>query len=166
MIRVLFVCLGNICRSPLAEGIFLHLVQKKCLGDKISADSAGTSGWHIGGMPDSRSQEVALSHRIMLSSRARKLQESDFNVFDYIIGMDKSNLKDIKRLGSTITTYKAQVKLMRDFETMNTQSQGVKYKKDVVDPYYGGINEFEETYKVLYHCGQNLLAFICKENHL
>jgi protein-tyrosine phosphatase len=98
MVKVLFVCLGNICRSPLAEGIFKHRVREAGLEKKILVDSAGTSGWHIGDPPDPRSIDVARENGIKLDSFGRKAVREDFQNFDYIIAMDKENYTDLKRL--------------------------------------------------------------------
>ena len=97
MIRVLFVCLGNICRSPLAEGIFQHLVEEKSLQDKINIDSCGTSGYHAGEKAHHLSRKVAQSHGIELRSRSRQLKSTDFQEFDYMIAMDTSNIQNISR---------------------------------------------------------------------
>src|SRR5688572_8369678 len=98
MINVLFVCLGNICRSPLAEGIFKDIVKKKGLNNKISIDSAGTGNYHIGADPDHRSIKVARKYDIELDHKARQFVKRDFDDFDYIIAMDQNNYDNIKRL--------------------------------------------------------------------
>ena len=95
MINVLFVCLGNICRSPLAEGVFNSLIEARGLSNKIQCDSAGTGGWHVGELPDGRTIDVAQRHGIELSHRGRKFSREDFKLFDYIVAMDHDNLQDI-----------------------------------------------------------------------
>ncbi len=160
MVKVLFVCLGNICRSPLAEGIFLDLVEKNNLSDRIQVDSAGTGDWHAGDKPDPRSQQIAQKHGIELHSEARQLQVSDFEQFDYIIGMDRTNIRNIKSLGDNIAPYKAQIRMMREFEGTRGRV------RDVEDPYYGGQDGFETAFQVLDTCNRNFLEFLKKEHNL
>ena len=97
-IRVLFVCLGNICRSPLAEGIFRYKIKKKGLSGHFEVDSCGTSNYHIGDQPDHRTSENALNHGIRLSHQARQLFFEDLKKFDYLLAMDRDNLRNIKKL--------------------------------------------------------------------
>lgn len=99
--RVLFVCLGNICRSPLAEGLFLHVAQQRGLAHRVQADSCGTGHWHVGQRPDARALEVAHRHGVHLPSIGRQLDpERDFASFDWVVPMDRSNLRDLLRLGA------------------------------------------------------------------
>src|SRR5688500_1630475 len=109
--RVLFVCLGNICRSPLAEGVFLHLVKEAGLTDRFEVASAGTGEWHIGERPDSRSIAVARRHGVELPSRARQVESKDLHTFDHVIAMDRENLRDLKRLAGAGA--KADIRLLR-----------------------------------------------------
>lgn len=153
MIHVLFVCLGNICRSPLAEGLFLHKVKEAGLDDQIIVDSCGTGGWHAGELADPRSREVARKYGIDLPSRARKLASSDFDQFDVILAMDQSNLRDLKNEASTAGGGKASIYLMRDFDP---EGKG----DDVPDPYYGGKQGFENVYQMLDRSTSELLTFI------
>jgi len=138
MINVLMVCLGNICRSPLAEGILFSKVDK----DKVSVDSAGTGGWHIGELPDQRSIDVANKHQLDLSNqRCRKFSYSDFENFDIIYVMDKSNYKDIISMArNEKDKQKVQLILNEVYPKQNL---------DVPDPYYGGSNGFENVYQML-----------------
>jgi len=159
MIKVIFICLGNICRSPLAEGVFKHLVSEEGLENKISAASAGTSGWHIGERPDPRSVEVALQNGIALDSRGRKAVSEDFQEFDYIIAMDKNNYADMKRLPGASKTGAAKLRLMRDFDE---SGKGL----DVPDPYYGGDEGFQKVYEMLDRSCRNLLEEIRIEHNL
>jgi protein-tyrosine phosphatase len=140
MIRVLFVCLGNICRSPLAEGVFLKQVQALELDQQFQADSAGTASYHIGSLADKRSIQVAKEHGINLTHRARAFVADDFNRFDFIVAMDKQNKADILRLAPK--TGGAKVVLMRDYDP---KQQG----GEVPDPYYGEIKDFEEVLEIL-----------------
>ncbi|GAB4131034.1 MAG: low molecular weight protein-tyrosine-phosphatase [Raineya sp.] len=136
--KVLFVCLGNICRSPLAEGIFMDLVKKADLQGFIEVDSAGTAAYHVGEFPDPRTRQVAEKNGIILTHRARQFVKSDFDEFDYILAADKSNLNHLKMLQSTPS--KAKLHLIRDWEGKNLE---------VPDPYYGTMKDFEEGFQIL-----------------
>ncbi|MCP4521132.1 MAG: low molecular weight phosphotyrosine protein phosphatase [Cytophagales bacterium] len=153
--KVLFVCLGNICRSPMGEGAFLNLINEKGITDEFEVDSAGTAAYHVGNLPDKRMRETAYSHGVLLTSRARQFQKEDFHTFDYILAMDESNLKNINRLKPT--NPKAKVFLMREFDEL------VEQDKNVPDPYYGGIEGFEEVYQMLTRSSKTLLDFIQNE---
>jgi len=152
MIKVVFVCLGNICRSPLAEGIFKKMLAEHNLHDKIYVDSAGTAAYHIGDPPDKRSIEVAYKYGIILNHVGRQFKREDLHDFDYIIAMDSKNYAGIKSLGEG----KGKVALMRDFDK---QGRG----KDVPDPYYGGMEGFEEVYQMAYRSCVELLKHIKNE---
>lgn len=160
MIKVLFVCLGNICRSPMAEGIFLHLVKEAGLQDQIAVDSCGTSGWHTGELPDRRMRETAHAHGIALPSRARQLRESDFVEFDYILPMDQHNYRQVMAMRQRVPHAKAQVYMMRYFDEL------VSADEDVPDPYYGGQQGFEQVYRMLRRCCERLLAHIREAHQL
>ena len=155
--KVLFVCLGNICRSPLAEGVFMHLVGRKGLKNKYSAGSAGTAGYHIGALPDKRSRDVAVMNGFELTSTACKLSREDFDKFDYIVAMDKANLADIKALTGTNTDWQQKILLMRDFEP---QAKG----KEVPDPYYDGPEKFEEVYHMLVKANEGFIEWLENKN--
>lgn len=130
---VLFVCLGNICRSPTGEGVMLSVIEERGLADEFAIDSAGTAGYHIGNRADSRMREHATRRGYDLQSRARKLIADDLEQFDLVIAMDRENFDDIKRLHSQPT---AEVKMLSDF-------LGDDWPTDVPDPYYGGADGFE-----------------------
>ncbi len=155
MIKVLFVCLGNICRSPLAEGVFNAFVLRDNLNKSILSDSAGTAGYHIGAPPYKRSLNIHEEHGILLEHCGRKLSSSDFEEFDFIIAMDKNNYKDIINLQNK-SKGKAKVFLYRDFDPLG--------KGDVPDPYHGTMKDFEEVYQMCYRTSENLLAFVQKNN--
>ncbi|MDX2174318.1 MAG: low molecular weight protein-tyrosine-phosphatase [Bacteroidota bacterium] len=141
MQKILFVCLGNICRSPLAEGIALHLIKQHKLN--VSVDSAGTSNYHIGEAPDKRTIDNASKHGVDLSSlRARQFSEKDFNLFDKIFVMDKNNLKDVLLLAKN-EEQKNKVQLFLSINSSNTISE-------VPDPYYGDEQKFEAVYQLVY----------------
>lgn len=149
--RVLMVCLGNICRSPLAEGILKAKATE--LGLTIEVDSAGTGGWHAGELPDQRSRKIAEKYGIDISQqRARKFQSSDFQKFEYILAMDSSNQKDLLALTQN-ENERLKVKLLLDYLYPGKQ-------KNVPDPYYGDLPAFEEVYLLL---DQALNAFLRKE---
>ncbi|MBX7181616.1 MAG: low molecular weight phosphotyrosine protein phosphatase [Bacteroidia bacterium] len=149
--RILMVCLGNICRSPLAEGILKAKAIK--LGLPIEVDSAGTGGWHAGELPDHRSRKIAEKHGIDITyQRARKFQLSDFQKFEFILAMDNSNLEDLLALTQN-ENERIKVKLLLDYLFPGKQ-------KNVPDPYYGDIHAFEEVYQLL---DQALDSFLSKE---
>lgn len=138
---ICFVCLGNICRSPTAEGVFLDLLRKRGCEHRYVVDSAGTGNWHVGSLPDVRSQIEAKRRGLELESRARQFKSADFDRFDYVIAMDRSNLSDLKNLAPS-PEHEQKLKLLRDFEPENTQNEA----RDVPDPYYGGDQGFAEVF--------------------
>ncbi|MEM9674936.1 MAG: low molecular weight protein-tyrosine-phosphatase [Bacteroidota bacterium] len=156
MIRVLFVCLGNICRSPMAESIFDGLVERAGLVGKIETDSAGTSNYHIGELPDPRTLEIVAKYGLESNSRGRQLTKADFDQFDYIIVMDQSNFADSKRL-MTADSSQAKLFLMRDFDDQPTE-------KDVPDPYWSGKDGFEQIYQILLRSCQNFLTYLQQQH--
>lgn len=136
---VLFVCLGNICRSPLAEGVFRHLAAAE--GVEVAIDSAGTGDWHLGHAPDHRAQAVAARNGIDICGlRARLVTPDDFRRFDYIVAMDASNLANLERMRPDDA--KAEVARLLDYAT----EAGIP---DVPDPYHGGPEGFDETYRLV-----------------
>lgn len=142
MIKVLFVCLGNICRSPMAEGIFNAKIKGLGLEKSIQSDSAGTSDYHIGELPDERTLSCAQRHGMGIKHRGRQVQLSDFRDFAYIIAMDSNNLENLKQLKLQSRFPDIEIFLMRNF---TAGSLGLP----VPDPYYGGESEFEEVYHIL-----------------
>lgn len=154
-IKVLFVCLGNICRSPMAEGLFIHLAEEAGISDKFEIDSAGTSAHHAGELADRRMRTTAAAHGIALTTRSRQFRKQDLSEFDYILAMDRSNLSNIKSLQSPGAKYRAEVQLMRFYDekvwALPNESE------DVPDPYYGGDDGFEEVYDMLLRANKKLL---------
>ncbi|MEL6920428.1 MAG: low molecular weight protein-tyrosine-phosphatase [Pseudomonadota bacterium] len=136
--RILFVCLGNICRSPLAHGVFEHVADE--MGLKVVVDSAGTGGWHVGNPPDPRSVHVAADHGIdVTGQRARRFVVEDFSRFDLILGMDESNVATIGAMAADETA--ATVGLFMRHVLGRTDN--------VPDPYYGGDDGFEACYRMI-----------------
>jgi protein-tyrosine phosphatase len=152
-IKILMVCLGNICRSPLAEGI----LQSKLPAGKFTVDSAGTGNWHAGQQPDKRSVITAKNRGLDIScQKARQIKQSDFTEFDHIYVMDTSNLRDVTRLAPNDTA-KAKVKLMMD-EVFPGE------KIDVPDPYYGGPEGFDNVYDMLEEACEIVARKLIKEH--
>ena len=152
MKRVLFVCTGNICRSPTAEGVFRHYILDAGLSDMIESASAGTHGYHIGEPPDPRTVATAKRRGFDLSAqRARKVRKEDFEVYDLILAMDGDHFAHLESLRPN--TARAQVKLFLDYHPERTS-------KDVPDPYYGGADGFEHVLDMIEHASKALLAEI------
>lgn len=150
-VRVLFVCLGNICRSPTAHGVLRARLPAAGLADRVEVESAGTGTWHIGHPPDQRAAAAAAARGIDLSDlRARKVASSDFGDFDYIIAMDHDNLADLKALQAAQAEDRASVCLMSDF---SPSYQG----QPVGDPYYGGDQGFEQVLDMIQACVDGLI---------
>jgi protein-tyrosine phosphatase len=144
--RVLFVCLGNICRSPLAEGVFRSLVQSRGLGAHYDIDSAGTGAWHVGEAPDRRSIAVAQKNGVRLTGQARQVEARDLEDFDYVIAMDRENLGNLRALASEHGR-SAGIHLLREFDPEPGDQQ-------VPDPYYGGEDGFDRVYAMVVRaCG-------------
>ncbi|MDY6205756.1 MAG: low molecular weight protein-tyrosine-phosphatase [Prevotella sp.] len=135
-ISLLFICLGNICRSPAAEGVMKHMIEQSDLPFDIAVDSAGIGGWHAGELPDRRMRSRAQLRGYTLDSRARQFQKADFDRFDYLIVMDEENYREISSRANS-TEMKEKVLRMRDF------FRQYKGQKTVPDPYYGDENDFD-----------------------
>jgi len=146
---VLFVCLGNICRSPLAEGVFRHLVRERGLEDHYQVDSAGTGGWHVGDPPDRRSWEVARRNGVRLEGRARQLTGRDLERFHWVIVMDRENLDAVEALQRR-QGGGARAHRLRDFDPEPGDG-------DVPDPYYGGPDGFDQVYAMVHRAAEALL---------
>ena len=154
-IRVLFVCMGNICRSPTAHGVFQSLVDSARLGDSILVESAGTHSYHVGSPPDPRSQATARSKGVDLSSlRARRFVSGDYHQFDYLIAMDRGNLADMQAIRPADSNKSAE--LMLRYSDRFRQ-------KEVPDPYYGD-GGFEEVFDMIDDASRGLLRHI-REHH-
>ena len=141
--KILFVCLGNICRSPAAEGIFKQKIKDRDLENLFVVDSAGTGGWHVGNLADRRMREAALSRGIELTSRSRKIDDNDLYEFDHILVMDKDNLNAVKSLIKDNTyPINSKIKLILSYSKKSQLDE-------VPDPYYGGQNGFENVLDLL-----------------
>ena len=156
--QLLFVCLGNICRSPSAENIMNYLIEKANLSKYIVCDSAGTGGYHIGSPPDSRMTYAAKMRNIKLQGSARKFEVKDFNNFELILTMDKENYRDVLRLDHS-GKYRNKVRLMCDF---------CRYfdVKEVPDPYYGGSDGFDYVIEILLDACEGLLDYLINQNKI
>ncbi|KAL4781486.1 phosphotyrosine protein phosphatase I superfamily [Aspergillus varians] len=171
-VNVLFVCLGNICRSPMAEGVFSKVSATHPLINKI--DSAGTGAYHAGEPSDSRTMSTLRRHNIKnYNHAARKVTRDDFLQFDYVIAMDKYNLEDLLALrGSIISSSRktaadakvADVRLFGDYGPGGTLHERIGGGEVVQDPYYGGVNGFEEVYQQAVRFSKNFLDYLEKQN--
>ncbi len=149
MAKVLFVCLGNICRSPTAQGVFEKMLADRGLSDKVLVDSCGTGGWHVGSPPDERTVKTAKEYGYDLSHlRARKFAAEDFGKFDYILAMDARNLADV--IKHVPRDYQGTIKLFLDY------AKDVEVT-EVPDPYYGGSEGFTRVIKLIENACQGLI---------
>ncbi len=151
MKKVLFVCLGNICRSPMAEGVLNKLLKEKGLEGKILCDSAGTAGYHIGELPDFRTRKVCEENQAPLNHRGRKICKEDLAEFDLLLAMDQANYYDILHQLAVKEEDRDRIRLVRSYET------GAIETKEVPDPYYGDMNDFYTVYTMLENACKGLL---------
>jgi protein-tyrosine phosphatase len=143
--RILFVCLGNICRSPAAEGVFLHLLAREGLEDRFVVDSAGTGGWHVGNPADRRMRAAAERRGIHLPSRARQLDRADLLGFDRILTMDDDNLRAVRSLARELAPGSPDLAVIEPITSHCRRFQ----VSEVPDPYYGGPQGFEHVLDLL-----------------
>lgn len=150
--KALFVCLGNICRSPIAEGVFAHLIKERKLEDKWVADSAAIGSWHAGNSPDHRTSSTLEKHSVSYNGKARQIKSADFNEFDYVFGMDEENIADLKQRAPK--NCKAKILLLGEFDPEGDRI--------IRDPYYdSGADGFEKCYQ---QCMRSCNAFLDKHN--
>ena len=159
VIKIMFVCLGNICRSPLAEGIFKRQVADLNLDHKIVCDSAGTSNYHIGQDPDHRTVSNALENGLHLNHKGQQFRIDHFAMYDYIVAMDQSNLEDILLLKEKALFNEYELTKMRQFDNLG---KGL----DVPDPYFGGPQGFQEVYDILDRSNRSFLDYLIKKHNL
>jgi protein-tyrosine phosphatase len=152
-VKVCFVCLGNICRSPLAQGVFEGLVENEGLQGQIIISSAGVGNWHIGNPPDSRMQQTAQKHGISLNSRARQFQDTDFEDIDLVLAMDHSNLNALQKMRPEVEL-KDKLFLFRSFDPNSNNNL------EVPDPYYGGDQGFEMVYQIVERTCPKILEYL------
>ena len=155
--RLLFVCLGNICRSPAAEGVFLHLIASEGLEDRFVVDSAGTGGWHVGNPADRRMRAAAERRGIHLPSRARQIELADFTSFDRILTMDDDNLRNVRSLVRELGERPGLARI----EPMTSHCR-VHQVSEVPDPYYGGEQGFEDVLDLLEDACGGLLEMLLR----
>jgi protein-tyrosine phosphatase len=155
--RILFVCLGNICRSPTAEGVMRSLVEQAGLQGTIELDSAGTGAWHVGSPPDERAVAAAGARGIALGGSARQVRRDDLEDFDLVIAMDRENLRELRRLAPG-EEERAKIRLLREFDPASTDIE----EPEVPDPYYGAPGGFDEVLDLVDAACGGLLAQIGK----
>lgn len=155
-VRILFVCLGNICRSPSAEGVIASMIEKQGLADQIRVDSAGTAAWHIGKSADPRAMDRASARGFNMSGlKARQVSEDDFDQFDYILAMDSDNLAELNQLQPP--HFGGHLGLLLDFLPQGSELN--KYA-EVPDPYYGGESGFDLVLDLIEAAGANLISMV------
>jgi protein-tyrosine phosphatase len=154
-VRLLFVCLGNICRSPTAEAVMRHLVEEADLEDQFEIESAGTGSWHVGSQPDRRSTAAAAGRGIVMEGQARQVDESDFFHYDMLLAMDGSNFDDLKALAPS-SDLESKVFMLREFDPESRDNPDL----DVPDPYYGGPRGFEHVLDLVEAACRGLLDHV------
>ena len=158
--KVLFVCLGNICRSPLAEALFIHHLKEQGLSQIFRADSCGTSSLHQGDLADKRTRANASEHGIEITHRSRPFVVEDFEIFDLIVVMDESNYTNIEKL-SLSSEHLEKVVFLRDFDLELSEEDDI----DVPDPWFGGDEGFEEVYQMIDRCILELINTLKPEEN-
>jgi protein-tyrosine phosphatase len=159
MVRVCFVCLGNICRSPTAEGVMRHLVDRAGLSRKIEVDSAGTAAYHAGESPDRRSRAAARARGIDVSGRARQFTRRDWDRFDHVLAMDGENYRDLRAVAPPGVA-EQKLRMLRSFDPASGP------KDPVPDPYYGGKSGFDDVLDLCEAACRGLLDHLRREHGL
>ncbi len=161
-IKVLFVCHGNICRSPAAQGAFEALIKEKKLEDFFEVDSAGVSSYHIGESPHPLTKKAAKEKGIVLNHYARQINRQDLDTFDYIFAMDRYNYQDL--MGFAVTKeQKEKIFLFREFDPVVKDSNTIP---DVPDPYYGDYEDFQTVQKIVSRTAENLLNYLLEKHSI
>jgi protein-tyrosine phosphatase len=155
-IRILFVCLGNICRSPIAEAVFVHCATENGVDGYVQVDSAGTGDWHLGDLPDGRALATLDKHGLETEHLGRQVSVADFTTFDYIFGMDKANLRDLRRIAPDNAT--AEIHLFLSF--------GDEASVEVPDPYYGTSQDFDDVFELVRRGSEEFLAYLRRTGKL
>jgi protein-tyrosine phosphatase len=156
--RVLFVCLGNICRSPTAEGVMRALVSEAGMEDRVQVESAGTGAWHVGSAPDRRASDAARARGVELAGHARQVRAEDFEDFDLLLAMDGENASELRRLAPG-EEERAKVRLLREFDPASAGAADL----DVPDPYYGATGGFDQVYELVHAACAGLLEQIVRD---
>lgn len=154
-VKIIFVCLGNIVRSPLAENLFRHLTQQNGVADQYTTASGAVADWHIGDPPDSRMRRVAEKHGLIYNGRGRQITRQDMQTFDLVMAMDRENATYLHRLAGSAQE-EAKIHMLREFDPMGGPTAAVP------DPYYGNLDEFEEVYQIIERSCQGLLEALQK----
>jgi len=160
VIRLLFVCMGNICRSPTAEGVMRGLLREEGLEDAVEVDSAGIGDWHVGSPPDSRATAAAQARGVTLAGAARQISAADFRDHDLILAADRSNLRDVRAL--VPAGARAELHLLREFDPASAGAADL----DVPDPYYGGDDGFEHVLDLVEAACRGLLDALRADGRL
>lgn len=155
--KILFVCLGNICRSPLAEAIFKEQIRQRGIFHKYTVDSCGTSGLHAGERPDARTLRNARHHQIEIEHIGRQFQSEDLTRFDLILPMDRTNFQNVQEMAKKVHGKKAEIQMIRNFDPEALGQQ------DVPDPWYGNEEGFEEVFQMLWRTCESLIDYLEKQ---
>jgi len=159
MVRVCFVCLGNICRSPIGEGVLRHLTREAGLADAIEVDSAGTAGYHAGEPPDRRARAAGRRFGVDVSGRGRQFEREDFERFDYVLAMDRTNFEDLSGLAPSEAA-RSKLHLLRSFDPASPVGASVP------DPYYGEDEDFDDVVRICQAACGPLLERVRREHGL
>jgi protein-tyrosine phosphatase len=156
MVRICFVCMGNICRSPTAEGVMRHLVEKRGWTERFVIESAGTGDWHVGELADARARAAARQRGYRLDRRAQHFTESSFARFDYVLAADRDNRRHLDRIAPDDAA-RGKIHLLRDFDAVSPKGS------DVPDPYYGGAEGFEHVLDICEAACRGLLLHLAAQ---
>jgi protein-tyrosine phosphatase len=159
MLKLCFVCLGNICRSPIGEGVMRHLAREAGLSAAVEVDSAGTAGYHSGQPPDARARAAGRRAGVEVGGRARQFKSDDFSRFDYVLAMDDANFRDLSALAPDLAARK-KLHLLRSFDPASPRGASVP------DPYYGDEADFDEVVRICLAACEPLLAKLRREHEL